>query len=68
MFSGKFFSCFKLAGKWAPDAITAAYEGLSIEKKGSDESPVSCASEVVRKMGEVMKKWLWLQVLQEDLG
>lgn len=50
-FSGKFYSCFRLAGKWAPEAIQAANEGLSIERKDMDETSISCASEVVRKMG-----------------
>ena len=31
MLSGKFLSCFKLASKWAPEAIKAAYEGLELD-------------------------------------
>ncbi|MFC2086343.1 C-GCAxxG-C-C family (seleno)protein [Bacteroidota bacterium] len=50
-FSGKFLSCFKLAEKWAPEAIKAATEGLSLEQTDLPQQPVSCASEVVRKMG-----------------
>ena len=50
MFTGKFFSCFKLAEKWAPEAIKAAEEGLSFEPEYSQQ-PISCASEVVKKMG-----------------
>ena len=50
MFTGKFFSCFKLAEKWAPEAIKAAEEGLSFEPEYTQQ-PISCASEVVRKMG-----------------
>lgn len=49
--SGKFFSCFKLADKWAPEAIQAAKEGLSKEETNLPETPMSCASEVARKMG-----------------
>jgi len=50
MLSGKFYSCYRLAEKWAPEAITAAYEGLSLEQTESQPA-LSCASEVVRKMG-----------------
>ena len=50
-FSGKFYSCFKLAEKWAPEAIRAATEGLSLEQTELTHQPISCASEVVKKMG-----------------
>jgi hypothetical protein len=49
--SGKFLSCFKLADKWAPDAIQSATEGLALDQAGLSHQPLSCASEVVRKMG-----------------
>ena len=49
--SGKFYSCFRLAGKWAPEAINVAREELAMEKENYDGKVVSCASEVVRKMG-----------------
>ena len=49
--SGKFLSCFKLADKWAPDAIKSATGGLSLDQAGLSYQPLSCASEVVRKMG-----------------
>ncbi|MCX6640942.1 MAG: C-GCAxxG-C-C family protein [bacterium] len=51
MLSGKFWSCFRLADKWVPEAIQSAYEGLSLNLDGLPEQPVSCASEVARKMG-----------------
>lgn len=50
-FSGKFYSCFKLAEKWAPEAIKAATEGLSLKQIDLPQLPVNCASEVARKMG-----------------
>jgi hypothetical protein len=50
-FSGKFLSCFKLADKWAPDAIKSAAEGLSLDQSSLPFQPLSCAAEVVRKMG-----------------
>ncbi len=49
--TGKFVSCYILADKWAPEAIQAAREGLSSERTDLAQTPVSCASEVVRKMG-----------------
>lgn len=51
MLSGRFVSCFTLADKWAPEAIQAAIEGLSQDPSGLPGQVVSCASEVVRKMG-----------------
>ena len=50
-FTGKFWSCFKLAEKWAPEAIESATEGLSLDRTDLPEQSISCASEVVRKMG-----------------
>jgi len=50
-FSGKVFSCFKLAEKWVPEAIQAAKEGLSHEQTDLPQQPLSCASEVAKKMG-----------------
>jgi C_GCAxxG_C_C family probable redox protein len=42
--------CFNLIVKWTPEAIQAASRGLS-EKPVSDQPCISCASEVVKKMG-----------------
>lgn len=50
-FSGKFWSCFKLAERWAPDAIEAATEGLSLDQNDIPKEPVSCSSLVIEKMG-----------------
>ena len=50
MLGGKFISCFKLAGKWAPEALNAAEQGLSADQSDLPEKTMSCASEVVRKM------------------
>ncbi|MFC2151086.1 C-GCAxxG-C-C family (seleno)protein [Bacteroidota bacterium] len=51
MLTGKFWSCYKLAEQWAPEAIKAAYEGLAIEQFETDQKAISCASEVLKKMG-----------------
>lgn len=42
--------CFKLIDKWTPEAIQAAKKGFE-EKQISCKSCLSCASEVVKKMG-----------------
>ncbi len=49
--SGKFVGCFRLAGKWAPEALRAAREGLSHNGTDRPQGALSCASEVVRQMG-----------------
>jgi len=51
MLSGKFVHCFKLTGKWAPEAIQAAEVGLSTDPSNHSQETISCASEVVKKMG-----------------
>jgi len=51
MLSGKFLNCYKLAGKWAPEALFTAKEGLSVEYDSSNGQQISCASVVVEKMG-----------------
>jgi len=51
LITGKMVTCFKLAGKWAPDAIQAAKEGLSLDPTNLPDQSISCASEVVKKMG-----------------
>ena len=43
--------CFNLAEQWAPEAIQSASKGLSEKTIELKQKPVSCASEVVRKMG-----------------
>ena len=51
MLSGKVVGCFRLAGKWAPEALKAAQEGLAMNPGDLPYQSKSCASEVVRKMG-----------------
>jgi len=51
MLTGKPIKCFNLAAKWAPEAIQAATEGLFHNPSDLPEIPVSCASEVARKLG-----------------
>jgi hypothetical protein len=44
-------SCTNLAVKWAPEAIKSAKEGLLLAPAYLPEQPLSCASEVARRMG-----------------
>lgn len=46
-----FSRCFRLAAKWAPEAIQSAKEGLSDHRPDLSQTPVSCASEVAKRMG-----------------
>ncbi len=43
--------CFDLAEAWAPEAIQSARDGLDTSDIKISDKPVSCASEVVRRMG-----------------
>ncbi|KAF5416776.1 MAG: hypothetical protein C5S38_02510 [Candidatus Methanophagaceae archaeon] len=68
MLSGKFLSCFKLASKWAPEAIQAAKEGLSFEQTDLTQQSISCASEVVKKMGGSKEEMLMVAGFAGGLG
>ena len=68
MLSGKFLNCFKLAGKWAPEALNAAKEGLSLDHKDFPEQSISCSSEVVRKMGGSEKESVLVAGFAGGLG
>ena len=50
-FTGKMFTCYKLAEKWAPEAFESAAESLGLDRSDLPKQQVSCASEVVRRMG-----------------
>ncbi len=67
-FSAKVFSCFKLAEKWAPEAISAAKEGLSVDSSQLSDTAVRCASEVVKKMGATSKQAVIVAGLTGSLG
>lgn len=51
MITGKFLSCFTLAEKWAPEMIESAYEGFADVQDELPFPAISCASEVIKKMG-----------------
>ena len=50
-FSGRFLYCFKMAEKWAPEAIQSAIDGLADQNTELPLRSMSCASEVVKRMG-----------------
>ncbi len=66
-FSGKFISCYKLAEKWAPEAIEAATEGLELEQTEIN-MPISCASNLVREMGGSDKEMVMVAGFAGGLG
>lgn len=68
MLTGKFLGCFKLAGKWAPEAIQSAVNGLETELDTSNFQAVSCASELIKKMGGTEKEQVMLAGFAGGLG
>jgi len=51
MLSGRFLYCFKMADRWARDAVKAALNGLSYKEIDEHSVSISCATEVARNMG-----------------
>jgi len=68
MLSGRFVNCFILAGKWAPEALYAAEEGLVTNPDEPLEPSESCASEVVRQMGGNEEEMAMVAGLAGGLG
>lgn len=68
LFSGKFYSCFQLAEKWAPEAIDSALEGLSVDKSELPKQQMSCATEVARKMGASDEEMIMVAGFAGGLG
>ena len=68
MLSGKFVNCFVLAGKWAPEALDAAIEGLSNAQDDLPEQSLSCASELIRKRGGSKEEMLLVAGFAGGLG
>jgi hypothetical protein len=61
-------TCFKLADKWAPEAIKASAKGLSVKQEMSAVHAMSCASEVVRKMGGSHEEMVTVAGLAGGMG
>ena len=51
LLTGKPITCFRLADKWAPEAIQSAREGLSLDNNDGVQEARSCATDLVQKMG-----------------
>ena len=68
IFSGKFISCITLAEQWAPEAIQSAKEGLSHDQSAFPQLPISCASEVARKMGATAEEMVMVAGFAGGLG
>lgn len=66
--TGKMVTCFKLAGKWAPEALNSTDEGLSLPHDDLPEQSVSCASEMVKKMGGTEEQIVMAAGLAGGLG
>lgn len=60
--------CFNLAEAWAPEAIEAGKEGLKADHVELTQKPISCASEVVRKMGGTEKEAMMVAGFAGGLG
>lgn len=60
--------CMNLAEAWAPEAIQAAKAGLAKAQIELTQKPVSCASEVVRKMGGSEKEAMMVAGFAGGLG
>lgn len=61
-------NCFNLAEDWAPEAFKAAHEGLAEELEHLPAGPLSCASEVVRRMGGNKEQMVTVAGLAGGLG
>ncbi len=60
--------CFNLAEDWAPEAIQAGTEGLAEKPIQLNHKPVSCASEVVRRMGGTDEEMVMVAGFAGGLG
>ncbi|WP_411894870.1 C-GCAxxG-C-C family (seleno)protein [Winogradskyella sp. A2] len=60
--------CFNLAEEWAPEAIESAKKGLEQDHIKLTMAPVSCASEVVKKMGGTNEEALMVAGFAGGLG
>jgi hypothetical protein len=66
--SGRFLHCFKLAEKWAPEAIEVASKGMSDGEEEVKEESLSCASEVAKKMGATDEEMVMVAGFAGGLG
>ena len=60
--------CFNLAGTWVPEAIHSANEGLSNKQTDMRQLPLSCASEVAKKLGATDEEMVMVSGFAGGLG
>ena len=68
LLSGKFYNCFRMAGKWAPEAIKTAKKALDKEPSDLPDECVSCAFLTAREMGASDKEAVMLSGFAGGLG
>lgn len=77
MLTGRFLHCFRMASKWAPEAIETAHKALNIGeiepcptklKLVGEERCRNCASEVARKMGATEEQQVMVAGFAGGLG
>ncbi len=68
MVSGRFLYCFKLVEQWAPEAVEIAIKELSEEQLHQYHNSMSCATEVVRRMGGTDEEMIMVAGFAGGLG
>lgn len=68
MLSGKVVGCFRLAGKWAPEALQTACKGLEQDPSDLPQHSLSCASELISKMGGSKEEIIMVSGFAGGLG
>lgn len=60
--------CMNLAEKWAPEAIQQAKEGLTAKPSDLPQLPLSCASEVAKRLGANNEEMVMVSGLAGGIG
>jgi C_GCAxxG_C_C family probable redox protein len=68
LITGKAFACFNLAQNWLPEAYEAAKKGLQTNNEEISYEAVSCASEVIKKMGGTEEEQMIVSGFAGGLG
>ncbi len=66
--TGRFLYCFKLAEKWAPEAIQSAIDGLADKNTYLPSQSISCCSEMVKKLGASDEEMVMVAGFSGGLG
>lgn len=68
MLSGRFLYCFKMADRWAPEAVQAAIDGLSRNEIEVYPVSINCATEVARQMNASAEEMIMVAGFAGGLG